>query len=267
MQTYQSHVTEVHPLIRDMHCAVGDSFGKFIDASFPRDCLMGVDLVPTYRIEYGNVSLGSGRSNEIVGTVKRSFDTLSLGPEDFCYVGVEGNPVFTSRLKELEARVLGSVPKPVSAVHFYTETVGAGTDGPTILYLDNVNPHVNFWGSSMYEAHPDVQKTATNNQNQTVKAPVMGISLATLLQRSVKKERGAYVLMKVDIEGGEYSLLTEGADALCNFASAGVTIDLAVEWHPWIGTGDPNNNLVAKYKEVEAKILACNVTFVTFVNG
>eukprot|EP00957_Ditylum_brightwellii_P173633 13219893-Ditylum_brightwellii.AAC.1 len=84
-------------------------------------------------------------------------------PEEYCYYGVKGNPVLTKQLKQLEQRVLQSIPRPVLLAHFFTETIGVGQDGPATLYLDTVNENQNYWGSSIYATHQDVKASATAN--------------------------------------------------------------------------------------------------------
>jgi hypothetical protein len=173
--------------------------------------------------------------------VKASRDILhQIGerhPEEYCYYGVEGNPHFTQRLQALEERMNNATPRLLQRAHFLTETVGAGHDGPTVLYLDTINTKQNFWGSSLLAGHRDVQRSANakghGEASQVVQAPVQGITLSSLLQQAVLKQAGAHVLIKMDIEGGEYYVLEEAFQSgeLCAYAQSGVQIHLIVETH------------------------------------
>jgi hypothetical protein len=64
---------------------------------------------------------------------------FGTGPEDYCYYGAEGNPVFTdrsARLLDMDAPILDRLQH----MHFFTTSVGAGEDGMTkFLYLDTIN--------------------------------------------------------------------------------------------------------------------------------
>jgi hypothetical protein len=86
---------------------------------------------------------------------KNEGDRLLVSPEDYCYYGVEGNPVFTSCLRRDKIHILDMLPRPVRHFYFLTQHAGAGVDGPTMLYLDTINQKHNYWGSSMIPAHAD----------------------------------------------------------------------------------------------------------------
>ena len=56
---------------------------------------------------------------------------------NMCIYGVEGNPYFTTALKELQEFVYNKLhPRPVQHLHIFTETVITNIDGPTQLYID-----------------------------------------------------------------------------------------------------------------------------------
>lgn len=243
----------------DFGANIGDSLGKFIDA--------GLDPCPEKGITKNpHLDLNIDRSNNYEQTkavvvqfherenvLVRSSRTIlnqqqhrksdSVGPEDYCYYGVEGNPQFTERLQRLERRILqqghnssSSSTRPVQHVHFLTETVGAGQDGPTVLYLDTVNTDQNFWGSSLLAGHRDVKRSATKTSTTEAvlqKAPVQGITLTTLLKQTVLPVAGGHVMIKMDIEGGEYAVLEEAYESgiMCEYHQAGVAIHLLLETH------------------------------------
>lgn len=128
---------------------------------------------------------------------------------------------------------MNSEPRPVRYAHFFTETVGAGVDGPAVLYLDTINADNNFWGSSMIANHWDVAKSATGD-GKLVEAHVDGLTLTTLLKQAARMEPGAHIIIKCDIEGAEYALLNEAFDSgiLCEYAENAVRIDMLIEIHP-----------------------------------
>ena len=158
-------------------------------------------------------------------------------PEDYCFYGIEGNPHFTSMLREHEIQVMNMIPRPVRHAHFLTGHVGSGSDGPTTLYLDTKNVKQNFWGSSIIKSHIDVVQSEGDTG-----VPVMGITLTKLLEQTVLP--GGHVMIKIDIEGGEYQLLEEAINStiLCKLIKdQGVRIDMLNEPHDAkiVGSAEP----------------------------
>jgi transketolase len=162
---------------------------------------------------------------------------------------------------------MDTTPKPLQAAHFYTESVGAGEDGPTFLYLDTVNTANNFWGSSIISTHQDAKKSAAANGNVTVKAPVTGLTLSTLLKRSVIRAKGSHVIIKIDIEGGEYVVINEAIDTLCDFTSAGVLVHLMMETHSPRVTGGYNADMRKYQAETSKRIPQCNISTGALAGG
>jgi hypothetical protein len=212
-----------------------------------------------YSIDHGKMVLGDSGSNDLTNFCARAFQLVSRGLEDYCYVGVEGNPVFTLRLKQMEARVKGTILQPTKAAHFYTETVAAGVDGPTFLYLDQHNIKENFWGSSILSTHIDAKREFVQQGNRTIKAPVMGLTLTTLLKRSVEKTKGAHVIMKIDIEGGEYPVMNEAIGTLCDYTKAGVRVDLILETHGEYVLGGENADMTLFFNETQQRLKDCKI--------
>lgn len=214
---------------------------------------------PHYNIDKGTVVLGSQAKNDLTAYARRITTRLSRQPEEYCYVGVEGNPLFTAQLQELEARVMGSTPQPIRSAHFYTETVAAGLDAPTVLYLDTVNPQHNFWGSSILATHNAAKKSAIQNNNVAMQAPVTGLTLSTLLKRAVRQEPGAHVLIKLDIEGGEYPVMNEAIDTLCNYTRAGVRVDMILETHGLNVVGEETPDMTLFLSKTQHRLKVCNI--------
>jgi hypothetical protein len=117
---------------------------------------------PVFNTESRQIEDPKKGRNPLVGQFEhlmQGFGPLT-GPEDYCYYGVEGNPVFTDRLQSLEDFILDTRPRPLQHIHFFTTSVGAGKDGMTKLYLDTINKDKNYWGSSIFDGHQDVRKSA-----------------------------------------------------------------------------------------------------------
>jgi hypothetical protein len=127
----------------DFGANVGDSLGKFIDSGFD-ECNAGVS--PKFNLHTGALDQvydkKAGRIGWEILVLWGRHHTHQGGrlppgapkryPEDYCYFGVEGHPVFTQRLQELQHLINhGISPRPVQRAHFLTETVAAGVDGPT----------------------------------------------------------------------------------------------------------------------------------------
>lgn len=188
---------------------------------------------------------------------KKNNNKDEVYPEDYCFYGIEGNPHFTSLLRSEEIQVMNMVPRPVRHMHFLTDHVGAGVDGPTTLYLDTINTNENFWGSSVIQSHIDVVASGGNTG-----VPVMGITLTKLLEQVVLP--GGHVMIKIDIEGGEYQLLEEAINSniLCKLTQEqDVQVDMLNEPHDAkiVGSEEPGK----RWKAIQGdqKIEKCGVGY------
>lgn len=75
--------------------------------------------------------------------------------------------MFAVQLPSIEKYIMKEmhpVVRLIDHMHYITESVGAGTDGPMKLYLDTVNTEVNVWGSSILPSHQDVLRSATQQE-------------------------------------------------------------------------------------------------------
>ena len=239
-------------VVIDFGANVGDTMGHVMDTGLP-GCDRSADLKKGIKPAHFNLndrSIDHSPWNRITDSLMRMMKSrgADIGPEDYCYYGVEGNPVFTDRLRSLEDWAMAIEPRPLEHLHFFTESIGSGKDGPAKLYLDTVNKKENFWGSSVYKTHQDVVKSGEKNDNEPVAADVMGYTITTLMKKTLKafneslpeSERGGgHLLLKVDIEGGEYDLLFEihKSGLLCEFVKLGNTADLMIEFHSGRVTG------------------------------
>lgn len=244
----------------DLGANVGDTLRKMIDSGFP-----AVDG-KQYFFEFEKAEIGSkcygcpleGRPRPDYWTFPQYMQQNMKGrqPEDYCYYGVEGNPVFSSRLKDIEIQVMNMDPRPVRHAHFLTEHIGTNVDGPSVLYLDTFNTEDNFWGSSIYQSHWDVEKSGKNTGTR-----VMGITLTTLLKKTVK--RGGHVIVKIDIEGAEYVLLEEAvtSNILCELIQeTGVTVSMVIEPHVDEMLGGPGPRLRWEGIQGDERIRKCGVS-------
>lgn len=252
----------------DFGANIGDSVGKFIDSDL-LDCTQNGQGA---RYDVEKLEFISGKYNRISTSFKQAAKETGTRPHEFCIYGVEGNPVFTDRLKKMEDHIMSMSPRPAQNVHILTEHVGTNEDGPTKLYLDTVNEENNFWGSSILESHQDVQKSATEvTDGKVTAADVTGITLTTLMDQTLvaftpdatnEQMTGGHLIVKVDIEGGEYQLMEEVANSgkLCEFKKMGNTIDLIVEYHRMsITDASVRNPLLASKKKTEDKLKECGV--------
>lgn len=255
-------VTPCQNVVMDFGANIGDTSGKVMDAGLVHktcdDQFVVFDVVEK---QFKNAK----KQNMLVQQFVKLMETrdAKTGPEDYCYYGVEGNPVFTERLQTIENTVMGMRPRPIQHMHFFTESVGAGKDGPTVLYLDTINDQQNYWGSSIFANHQDVRKS--KEKGGTTEAPVTGYTIGSLMKKTLRyyqdKVPNNHLILKVDIEGGEYPLLHQAADdgTLCDFCKAGNTADLFIEFHSQRVTG--KHDFVGQTKAMKEKLTACGVNF------
>jgi hypothetical protein len=257
-------------VVLDFGANVGDTAGHLIDAGLP-SC---PSKVPKQHLTYprlllGDRSLEVGKWNMVTKFLKEMMGAISLYPEDYCYYGIEGNPVFTERLQGIENYINAIEPKPLIHASFLTESVGAGEFGMTKLYLDTVNTKENFWGSSIMKGHQDVKKS-TGEDQEAPSHDVMGYTITKLMDLTLlgmkpdateDEKKGAHFLLKVDIEGGEYVLTQEVVEskALCKFVEMGNTVDVVIETHSQRVTGP--NPLARKFGGWRDELTKCGVTF------
>jgi hypothetical protein len=263
-------------IVLDFGANIGDTAGKVIDAGL-RGCNrkdLKAETLSVFNTEARQVEDTKKKRNPLVSqfeNLMKGFGPLT-GPEDYCYYGVEGNPVFTERLQSLEDFIMGIRPRPLQHAHFFTTSVGAGKDGMTKLYLDTVNKDQNFWGSSIFDGHQDVRKSALaqNTTAEKVAADVMGYTIGTIMRKTLiafrpdatpEDKKGGNFILKVDIEGGEFPLVQQAAEegTLCEYVKMGNQADLYIEFHSQRVTG--KNPLFGKMKEHRQKLTDCGVKF------
>lgn len=260
--TAPTAVTACRNVVMDFGANIGDTSGKVMDAGLVHKTCD--DQFVVFDVETKNFKQVN-RRNMLVKQFAKLMESVDakVGPEDYCYYGVEGNPVFTERLRSIENTVMGMRPRPIQHLHFFTESVGAGVDGPTILYLDTINDKQNYWGSSIFANHQDVKKSKDKGGN--IEAPVTGYTIGTLMRKTLRyyqdKVPDNHLILKVDIEGGEFPLLHQAVEdgTLCAFCKAGNKADLFIEFHSQRVTG--RHDYVGKAAQMKETLTACGVTF------
>lgn len=265
-------------VVMDFGANIGDTSGHVIDSGMigcsRNDLSKDRKEVATAPVHF-NVETkqfeDAKKRNPLTQHLVRMMADFGGGPEDYCYYGVEGNPVFTQRLRDIEDHVMAIRPRPIQHMHFFTESVGAGQDGMTKLYLDTVNTEQNFWGSSIFKDHQDVRKSAQENGNSTtIAADVMGYTIGTLMRKTLRafapdaspeEKKNNHLVLKVDIEGGEYPLLAQAVKegTLCEFVKMGNQADLFIEFHSQRVTG--KHDYVGKVKGMKDTLTKCGVNF------
>lgn len=142
-------------------------------------------------------------------------DTLGLHPEEYCFAGLEGNPVFKDKLAERE--------KEFARRGIYAKFVVPGAiadkDGEVTFFLDTTNVNVNFWGSSLidYQRGHDAKKTPVT---------VPAYSFASLFENIGIKPSDA-VILHMNAEGGEFYSIPQAVrdGTLCKYVNF-LTIDI-----------------------------------------
>lgn len=272
-------VKRCHNVVMDFGANVGDTSGHVIDTGLigcKREDLGKEAKTPEshFNIETKQFEHVPKR-NMLTQNMEKLMEEVGKGksgPEDYCYYGIEGNPHFTDRLQKIEDFVMAIRPRPIQHMHFFTESVGAGEDGMTKLYLDTVNTEQNFWGSSIFKDHQDVRKSAeqAGKSADVIAAPVMGYTIGALMRKTLtafdpnaadSQKKGNHLILKVDIEGGEYPLLHQAVEegTLCEFVKLGNTADLFIEFHSQRVTG--KHDFAGKTKQMKEHLTACGVTF------
>jgi Methyltransferase FkbM domain len=268
----------------DFGANIGDTCGHLINSgmiSCDRKSDLNTETSPyLFSVVKHNFEFATNRNAMVVAIErlleersKHSKDSAQLGPEDYCYYGIEGNPTFTKRLQGIEDFVMAIKPRPVEHMHFFTESVGAGQDGMTKLYLDTINTEVNYWGSSILKEHNDVRASAGGGNDLEKQAvPVMGYTIGTLMRKTLQalsptastaEKKGGHLILKVDIEGGEHSLFSQAASdrTLCDYIKMGNTVDVYVEWHGGSFFGGKNEHLITEGEAAKQTLEDCGVKF------
>jgi len=164
----------------------------------------------------------------------------------------QGNPELTDRLQKLASRTMQTVPRPVRSVAFLTETVITDKDGPVQMFLE-VNGGM---GSSV------IEEKGKRGHIQIIEEPVTvkGVTLETLMSETVVMSPDTHLIIKMDIEGAEYSVLNHSWTTLCNAVKEHkIHISMMLELHGQRKIGK-NDALDAFNKDnIMQKLVDCGV--------
>lgn len=214
----------------DLGSHVGQSVENFINAGLPTcpDQNLGVK----WNSEFGKTRPSGSEIDPLSRWVQEriaEFNPEGI-PADYCAFGVEGNPIFTDRLKKMERQIMRTSPRPLRRLHYFTGTVLIGRDDDTQqLFLDTDRGE----GSSVYSNYNGVQK-AFKAHHSVLPVMAQTMSLSRLLDIAVGNEQKGHVIIKIDTEGAEYKALNQAvrSGTLCRYVQeANMKMDLWVEFH------------------------------------
>jgi len=139
------------------------------------------------------IDLGAADGNSFNAFLDNQYGPVANCPSGQWHgVLVEANPRFDMKLQSVGAQNPGQLSVMSSTAAYMCE-------GSTSFFLDTVNTGNNYWGSSMSNAHPDVQRSG----QQKVTVPTMNLN-RILFEQTIP---GDWVMVKMDIEGAEFDVM------------------------------------------------------------
>lgn len=179
------------------------------------------------------IDLGAADGNTFDNFLADGYGPVSNCPHggDWEAILVEANPVFSKKLKSLEANLGGKVRSLASTAAYSCET--------TTTFSIDADPTHNFWASSLDE----------KVGQQEVTVPTINVN--KLIAENVRPDD--WVILKVDIEGAEYEVMP----CLAEFKDAELIDEIFLEEHWWFPdrTREQNATMVlAKDKLKSRKI-------------
>jgi len=146
------------------------------------------------------IDLGAADGNSFNFFMKNGYGDVGKCPSvQWSSILVEANPRFNTQL----AGIGGKYPSQLTVM---SSTAAYMCEAQTSFFLDTVNTEKNFWGSSMSNSHPDVQKSGGQEK---VTVPTVNLN-RILYEQTIP---GDWVMVKMDIEGAEYDVLPCTAQA------------------------------------------------------
>ena len=109
----------------------------------------------------------------------------------------EANPFFNQVLYEMKTNLESNYGH---TVFLFNQTAAWKSDGLIDFYVDEVNIDQSFWGSSLFNNHPDVIKSGKK------KVKIRSVDVARIIKQYQKQD---LIVLKMDIEGAEYHLLLD----------------------------------------------------------
>lgn len=155
------------------------------------------------------IDLGAADGNTFDNFLADGYGPVSNCPHggDWEAILVEANPVFSKKLKSLEANLGGKVRSLASTAAYSCET--------TTTFSIDADPTHNFWASSLDE----------KVGQQEVTVPTINVN--KLIAENVRPDD--WVILKVDIEGAEYEVMP----CLAEFKDAELIDEIFLEEHWW----------------------------------
>ena len=145
-------------------------------------------------------ALFSNRSR--IGHLNNVFGSFSSRRKrNICAWGFEPNPSHHKQLRSVQAKLRRHSPH----VHFFHAAI-ASSNGEANFWSDN-DYRANEWGSSLLNY--------TNTMDQKPTAVVQTIGLSWLLDMHVAAHNTRRVVIKMDIEGAEYTVLPNAIESIC----------------------------------------------------
>lgn len=119
---------------------------------------------------------------------------------------------------------------------------------------------------------PDIRKTARQNNGTVVRANVHGITLSTLMKRTLlafhtsdpEKRSGGSLMIKMDVEGAEFGVLKELATSgvLCEYLALGNQATLVVEFHQHLVKNEEEKQAATRgLRDAKETLRSCGAKF------
>lgn len=160
------------------------------------------------------IDLGAADGNSFNFFMKNGYGDVGKCPSvQWSSILVEANPRFNTQL----AGVGGKYPGQLTVM---SSTAAYMCEAQTSFFLDTVNTEKNFWGSSMSNSHPDVQRSG----QEKVTVPTVNLN-RILYEQTIAAD---WVMVKMDIEGSEWDVLP----CLAKSPDASLVDVLYMETHP-----------------------------------
>jgi len=139
------------------------------------------------------IDLGAADGNSFNFFLNNGYGEVAKCPSvQWSAVLVEANRRFNTQLAGVGAKHQGQLTVMSSTAAYMCEA-------QTSFFLDTVNTEKNFWGSSMSNSHPDVQRSGQTK----VTVPTVNLN-RILFENTIPAD---WVMVKMDIEGSEYDVL------------------------------------------------------------
>ena len=191
-------------LLYGAYVAAGDA-KKFEVSGFPKHMIFELGLNRGQTLTDLLTSEGSDRNllKPILNGLSRS---NRFSPSEWCIHGFEANPVFTAELQQLES----SLSKRGLCVHLNTEIVAADTNRITTFYVDGRKDAMHGKNGKYFAEGSTADRDAGMKLRNVKTINATSVDFASYLDMHLlAKERrvGAIAVLRMDIEGGEYTLL------------------------------------------------------------